>query len=134
MIAVDEIRRAQETWSQAVVAGDAEAVKGLYGMDAVLKPTLSAQIRRTPAARAAYFEGSEETGDGGFLKANWKEARFFGEGTPVIRGDFATDVGKYAFVGQDGTETVADFTFVYEKVEGEIRIISHHSSLEYVSA
>ena len=36
MIVVDEIRRAQEAWRRAVVAGDADAVKGLYGVDAVL--------------------------------------------------------------------------------------------------
>ena len=36
-----------------------------------------------------------------------------------------------SLMDQEGHETVADFTFVYEKVEGEIRILTHHSSLEY---
>jgi hypothetical protein len=85
-------------------------------------------IRREPDEIRAYFEGSSETGDEGFLKKGISEVRFT-ESSPILLGEIAVDVGKYVFVDPNG-RIEADYTFVYYKQpSGEVMIVSHHSSL-----
>jgi len=127
---IEKIQQVQQEWGAHVVAMDAERLMQLYAPNAVLKPTLSAHIRRTPDDVSAYFVGSEKFGDAGFLSNRFKEVRWV-ESQPQIHGDIAFDTGKYAFVRQDGEEVTADFTFVYVRTPEGWKIATQHSSLEY---
>lgn len=125
----ETIHKAQKDWASAVIAQDANALAALYSREAVLKPTLSAAIRRSPDDIEAYFIGGDKYDDNGFLKNGFKEVNFT-ETSPMIKGDFAIDTGIYEFVKPDGSKTEAHFTFFYELVDGELKIVTQHSSLK----
>ena len=132
MITAEEIKEAQRQWGTAVVSGDPDRVMELYAPNAILKPTLSPVIRDSKPGIRAYFEGSKEFEDHGFLAGNrWAEVLFHNLCDPLVNGDFAIDVGKYTFVQRDGQKVVADYTFTYARIDDELRILSQHSSLEY---
>ncbi len=105
-----------------------------YGRtDVMFKPTLASvdQFRETSEEALSYFIGTEGTEDHGFAIKGWTNVRFENDGIYVSE-DTAMAMGNYYFMGPDGTETKAEFSFGYIlDDEGNLRINLHHSSLPY---
>ena len=114
-----------DRWCRAVEAGNVEELLSLYEEDALLKPTLSPEIRSGPAAIKNYFVGDENTQ--GFLKRGIKSVRHQVERELYL--DHALILmGIYEFTSE--TETVkAHFTFVLKESGGQSKILAQHSSL-----
>ncbi|WP_369372184.1 SgcJ/EcaC family oxidoreductase [Promicromonospora sp. Populi] len=113
-----------DRWNTLVEAGDPEALADIYAPDAVLLPTLSAEVRTDRAGIVDYFEE--------FLARNPSGERTLSV-INVLTPTTAIDTGLYTFTftADDGTVTYADarYTFVYEKHGSEWLIVNHHSSL-----
>lgn len=149
-----EVLSAQQGWCQALVdistthtrsgqpAAKALAEKVIdaaygYQMGAVLfKPTLTVNpqtFRTTRAGALAYFVGGDAAfpKDSGFALKGWTQCRVANSAV-FIAGDSATTMGKVHITGQDGKVTTVDKTWKFVKDDaGKLRIVVHHSSLEY---
>jgi len=102
----------------------------LYADNAVLKPTFSSVMRRTPEEIRVYFVGGGKFGDVGFFKEQFCDVLFTG-GSPQFFGEMAFDMGGYEFIRQDRSKVEADYTFIYQRAtEGKVLIVAHHSSLK----
>lgn len=112
-----------ELWNQALQSGDAAQVVSLYSADAVLQPTVSNRVRATPAEIQDYFEHFLELKPVGHI--NYREIRRLGPTT-------ALDSGVYTFrlTEADGAtrDVQARYTFLYSHVDGQWKILNHHSS------
>lgn len=110
-----------DQWNTALVAHDLDAITALYADDAILLPTLSNQVRRTPAERRDYFAHFVERGPVGTIDE--RDIR--------LGCDSAIDAGLYTFTfAADGGVARARYSYSYELGEDGIwRIGSHHSSL-----
>lgn len=110
-----------DRWNAALQTLDPKAVAALYAPDAVLLPTVSNQVRRTPAEIEDYFvQFLKKHPYGTILQANIR-----------IFGDLAIDSGVYAFklTTEEGEiEMLCRYTFVYRRDGEDWRIIEHHSS------
>ncbi|MBE1161856.1 SgcJ/EcaC family oxidoreductase [Dyella acidiphila] len=119
-----EIAALFDRWNATLATGDADQVTALYAPDAVLEPTVSNQVRTTPAEIRDYFVK--------FLKMkpqaviNYREIR-------LLSDDAALDTGVYTFalISKDGkAQTVhARYTYVYRKIGADWKIVNHHSSV-----
>ncbi len=149
-----EVLGAQQGWCKALVdiaatgaksgqpAAKALAEKVIdaaygYQMGAVLfKPTLTVNpqtFRTTRAGALAYFVGGDPTfpKDTGFALKGWTKCEVDNSAI-FIAGDSATTLGKVHFTGKDGKVTSVDKTWKFVKDDaGKLRIVVHHSSLEY---
>lgn len=118
-----EIAALFDRWNATLATGDADKVTALYAPDGVLEPTVSNQVRSTSVDIKSYFAK--------FLKMkpkaviNYREIRFLAD-------DAALDTGVYTFtLTKDGkAQTVhARYTYVYKKIDGDWKIVNHHSSV-----
>lgn len=149
-----EVQAAQQGWCQALLdigatyaksgqpAAKALAEKVIdsaygYQMGAVLfKPTLTVNpqtFRPTRAGALSYFVGgdAEFPRDSGFALKGWTRCEVANNAI-FIAGDSATTMGKVSFTGKDGKVTSVDKTWKFVKDDaGNLRIVVHHSSLEY---
>ena len=149
-----EVLSAQQGWCKALVdisaahtnAGQAAAkalaekvIDAAYGyqMGAVLfKPTLTANpqtFRTTRAGALSYFVGGDPAfpKDTGFALKGWIKCEP-ANAAIFIAGDNASTLGKVHFTGKDGKVTSVDKTWSFVKDDaGKLRIVVHHSSLEY---
>ena len=117
-----EIASLFDKWNTTLATGDAAKVAGLYAVDGVLKPTVSNEVRDTPAKIQDYFVKFLKFQPVGMI--NYRHIHMLGA-------DAAVDSGVYTFkLTKDGkTDDVqARYSFVYKKVNGEWKIVSHHSS------
>jgi hypothetical protein len=153
-ISESEVLAAQQGWCEALVAiagtyakDGQPAAKALaeqvidaaygYNMGAVLfKPTLTVKpqtFRTTRAGALAYFVGGDPAfpNDEGFALKGWTRCEV--ENAAIfIAGDSASTMGKVHFTGKDGAVTSVDKTWKFVKDDaGDLRIVVHHSSLEY---
>lgn len=149
-----EVLAAQQGWCKALVdisqthaRSGQPAAKALaeqvidaaygYQMGAVLfKPTLTVNpqtFRPTREGALAYFVGGNAkfAKDTGFALKGWKQCEV--ENSAVfIAGDSATTMGKVHFTGPDNKRTPVDKTWGFVKDDaGKLRIVVHHSSLEF---
>lgn len=149
-----EVLAAQQGWCKALVdisatgtrSGQA-AAKALaeqvidkaygYQLGAVLfKPTLTVNpqtFRTTRAGALAYFVGGDPAfpKDTGFALKGWTKCDVDNSAV-FIAGDSATTMGKVHFTGKDGKLTSVDKTWKFVKDDaGQLRIVVHHSSLEF---
>ena len=153
-ISEPEVQSAQQAWCKALVdisathtgSGQAAAkalaekvIDAAYGyqLGAVLfKPTLTVNpqtFRTTRAGALSYFVGGDPAfpKDTGFALKGWNKCE------PVnaaifIAGNSATTLGKVSFTAKDGKVTTVDKTWSFVKDDaGKLRIVLHHSSLEY---
>jgi uncharacterized protein (TIGR02246 family) len=107
-------------WNTSLATGNAARVEANYAQNAVLIPTLSNEIRNTPAGRIAYFEKE-------FLPK--KPSGKINQHYLKCIGDIAINSGLYTFTFGDRTKARARYTFVYQKQrDGKWLIIEHHSS------
>ena len=149
-----EVLAAQKAWCQALVdisaandKGGQPAAKALaekvidaaygYQMGAVLfKPTLTVNpqtFRTTRAGALAYFVGGAPAfpKDTGFALKGWTKCDV-DNAAVFIAGDSATTMGKVNITGKDGKVTTVDKTWKFVKDDaGKLRIVVHHSSLEF---
>jgi len=158
-ITAEEVREAQETWGNAVVAvgkvfsdgGDYKSVGKagldvLYGyhsgFDVLFKPTKAKDfaVRTTEAEAISYFVGADAVDashsgaraeDKGFALAPFTHVRWNNYGT-IIDSDSATAMGEYYFTDTKGGITKAEYTFQYRRgPDGKLKIVVHHSSIPY---
>lgn len=117
----DEVAELFVTWAETLKTLDPVAMARLYAPDAVLIPTVSNLVRRSPEQIIDYFVR--------FL-AKEPEVRLH-DSTIRICGDIAIHSGVYVFnlSKEAGSADVpARFTFVYRRAAGEWAMIEHHSS------
>ncbi len=147
------IEEAQQKWTDGLIAvskanrdgGDPKAravemLDELYNFDGgevLFKPTLTygdRTFRPTKEAALAYFVGGNPNfpSDTGFALSPFESARFKIEHT-FIDGDVAIAMGNVWIKDVDGNETKVDKTFAYVLDNGKLRIVTHHSSLPFVS-
>ena len=151
-----EVLAAQQGWCKALVdistahtTGGQAAAKALaekvldsaygYQMGAVLfKPTLTTNpqtFRTTRAGALAYFVGGDAAfpQDSGFALKGWTGCKVDNAGV-FLAGDSATTMGKVHLTNRDGQTTTVDKTWKFVKDDtGALRIVAHHSSLEYAA-
>jgi uncharacterized protein (TIGR02246 family) len=111
-----------EAWKNALATKDPKTVAALFAPDAILQPTVSNEIRNTPAKVESYFVD--------FLKLspsptiNERHIRALDENTAIDSGVWTFDLvrdGKSSWV-------TARYCFVWEKKDGEWKIQLLHSS------
>ncbi len=136
-----EVIDAQWAWAKAIIAQDVEALLGLYDFGLpdeplLFKPTLADVIRLDEAGARSYFVGGNANypHDSGFLNHGWKHVEFQSAVGPVLKagGMGYKDMGHYTFVNENGDATRADYTFAYHKLDGQVLISLHHSSLTWI--
>ncbi len=156
-IAEAEVEAAQRAWCDALVgistayaSGGQPAARALaeqvidgaygYGLGAVLfKPTLTVNpqtFRTTRAGALAYFVGGDPAfpKDSGFALKGWAQCRVANEAV-FITGDSATTMGKVHLTQRGGQPTTVDKTWKFVKDDaGRLRIVVHHSSLEFAGS
>lgn len=156
-ISEPEVTAAQQAWCQALTSisaandsGGQPAAKALaekvidaaygYQMGAVLfKPTLTVNpqtFRTTRAGALSYFVGGDPAfpKDTGFALKGWTRCEVANSAV-FIAGDSATTMGKVHFTDKKGKVTTVDKTWKFVKDDaGKLRIVVHHSSLEYAGA
>lgn len=111
-----------EQWLATVSKGNPAEVAALYADDAVFFGTISPYVRTTPAQVKHYFDI--------FLQLPNLHA-FYANPEIRIYGDVALNTGYYTFFHErDGKmqSVPARYTFAYKRVNGEWKIIEHHSS------
>ena len=156
-ISEPEVQSAQQAWCKALVDISAvhnrsgqPAAKALaeqvidaaygYQMGVVLfKPTLTVNpqtFRTTRAGALSYFVGGDPAfpKDTGFALKGWEKCEVANSAI-FIAGNSATTLGKVNFTGKDGKVTTVDKTWKFVKDDaGKLRIVVHHSSLEYTGS
>ncbi|MBU6407636.1 MAG: SgcJ/EcaC family oxidoreductase [Alphaproteobacteria bacterium] len=109
-------------WEAALATGDPKLVSALFSPNAILAPTVSNQIRDTPAEVEAYFVD--------FLKMsprptiNERYIEVLDENTAIDAGVWTFDITRD---GEPGWVT-ARYSFVWEKTDGAWKIQLLHSS------
>ncbi|MNN57372.1 Calcium/calmodulin dependent protein kinase II Association [compost metagenome] len=118
-----EIAGLFDRWNSALQTGNVQSVVDLYAPDAVLQPTVSNQVRTTPDQIKDYFDHFMALKPVGQI--NYREIRQLGS-------NVAMDSGVYTFTLTEATGKIrqvqARYTFVYEQVDGQWKILNHHSS------
>lgn len=149
-----EVEAAQTAWGDALVQISDDYAKGgidkasatakavidaAYGyqMGPVLfKPTLAAapqSFRTTSEGALSYFVGNDANfpGDAGFALKGWTSVEIVNAAI-FISGETAKTMGNVNITNADGTVTVVDKTWGYQRDDaGTLRIVLHHSSLPY---
>ncbi len=152
-----EVLAAQQAWCAALVdisttharsgqpAAKALAEKVIdsaygYQMGGVLfKPTLTTNpqtFRLNRQGALAYFVGGDAAfpKDTGFALKGWKQC-VVDNAAVFISGDSAATMAKVRITGPDDRVTTVDKTWKFVKDDaGKLRIVAHHSSLEYTGS
>lgn len=117
-----EIAGLFDRWNAALRTGNPRTVASLYAPTGVLLPTVSNEVRVGPQAIENYFVDFLKMRPQGTI--NMREIRMLDDNT-------ALDTGVYTFVLQPEGQTKsvqARYTYVYERIGGEWKIKTHHSS------
>ncbi|MBX8487938.1 SgcJ/EcaC family oxidoreductase [Pseudomonas cichorii] len=118
-----EISGLFDRWNNALKTGNPQTVVSLYAPNAILQPTVSNKVRATPAEITDYFDHFLALKPVGEI--NYREIR-------RLSPDAAMDSGVYTFTltAADGkkSKVQARYTFLYERVGGQWKILNHHSS------
>lgn len=118
-----EIAALFDRWNATLRSGDPARVAALYADNGVLLPTVSNEVRVGTAAIERYFVDFLKLAPVGTI--NFREIVKLDE-------DTAVDAGVYTFdVTKDGKrqQVQARYNFVYERDNGQWRIVNHHSSM-----
>ena len=107
-----------QKWTGAVKGGDAKQVTSLYHEDGILLGTFSGKERVGHGLILEYFEN---------LLKSPVEVKIVSE-HPNVFESVAVNSGLYNFV-TEGKTINARFSFVYQKDNGDWKIVSHHSSV-----
>ena len=108
-----------ERWNAALATGNPDEVTSLYAEDAILLPTVSNRVRHNHAEIRDYFVSFLAKQPQGVIdEAN---VRFLADNLVI-------NSGVYTFTFGNGDRVSARFTYLYRRLEGDWRIIEHHSS------
>ncbi len=116
-----EVSRLFDVWNEALKSRDPARVTALYAPDAILLPTVSNAVRHNHAEIQDYFAHFLEKAPVGRII----------ESNILVMGDVAVHSGLYCFALSDCGKRLtvpARFSFVYRKIDGEWKIVEHHSS------
>lgn len=116
-----EIAGLFDRWNAALATGKTSEVVKLYAPNGNLQPTVSNKIRATPKEIGDYFDHFLALKPKGTI--NYRQIRVLDENT-------AFDSGAYTFdIIKDGkpSKVRARYTYVYEKINGDWKIMNHHS-------
>ena len=136
-----EVVAAQRAWAKYVTEQAVDELLALYDFGdpdepVLFKPTLADVIRLDREGARSYFIGGNANypHDHGFLKNGWIKVDFQSAVGPILKagGLGYKDMGHYTFVDGDGNATRADYTFAYHKLNGQVLISLHHSSLSWL--
>jgi uncharacterized protein (TIGR02246 family) len=115
---------ALETWINLVSIQDIDSVVNLYADDGVLLGTFSDKIRQGKVEIREYFD---------FFLNKKPHATIIDYKKHIVDDNNYSVNGFYDFEvdSQDGSRQIsrARFTFVFQKQDGEFKILSHHSSI-----
>jgi hypothetical protein len=149
-----EVLAAQKAWGEALIAISttydqkglaaakalaAKVIDEAYGYQygAVLfKPTLTENpqtFRTTREGALAYFVGDNPAfpKDKGFALKGWRKVEIENAGIFIV-GNVATTMGKVSITDKTGKVTTVDKTWEFMRDDkGKLRIVVHHSSLQY---
>ncbi|WP_338641323.1 SgcJ/EcaC family oxidoreductase [Burkholderia pyrrocinia] len=117
-----EIASLFDRWNAALATGNPGKVTSLYAPDAVLEPTVSNHVRTTPDEIRSYFTSFLKMKPQGTV--NYRQIRLLDDNTALDTGVYTFDLTKNG----KPTKVQARYTYVYEKIDGEWKIINHHSS------
>lgn len=117
-----EIASLFDRWNAALATGNADEVTKLYAPDAVLEPTVSNHVRTTPTEIRDYFTSFLKSKPRGTI--NYQQIRLMDDNTALNTGVYTFDLVKNG----KAQKVQARYTYVYEKLNGEWKIINHHSS------
>ncbi len=117
-----EIAALFETWNQALASGEPAKVARLYAERGVLQPTVSNWVRVGHSEIADYFQHFLALKPRGVI--NHREIRVLDENTAVDAGVYTFSLDK----GGSVEEVQARYTYLYERIDGEWKIVVHHSS------
>lgn len=120
--AEQEIAGLFDRWNAALATGKPHEVARLYAPNGVLAPTVSNEVRDTPEKIHEYFTKFLQMKPQG--KVNYRQIRVLDDNT-------ALDTGVYTFSLNDSgkvSKVQARYTYLYEKINGEWKIMNHHSS------
>lgn len=107
-----------DEWNNAIQSGNPDQVVALYDEAAVLLPTVSNQVRHNHEEIKDYFVH--------FLKKS--PVGRIDESNVRLFESSAVNSGVYTFKFSDNQEITARYTFIYEQINGEWKIVGHHSS------
>lgn len=107
-----------EEWNSSLQTGVASNMLKLYADSAILLPTISNQVRHNHSEILDYFEFFLPQGPSGKIE----------EANIRIFDSLAINSGIYLFSFKNGSTVRARYTFVYQKLDGQWKIIEHHSS------
>lgn len=117
-----EIAGLFDRWNAALATGKTSEVVKLYAHNGILQPTVSNKIRATPAEIGDYFDHFLALKPKGTI--NYRQIRILDDNT-------AFDSGAYTFeIVKNGkpAKVRARYTYIYEKIDGDWKIVNHHSS------
>lgn len=117
-----EIAALFDRWNAALATGRPDEVARLYAANGVLAPTVSNEVRDSPEEIHDYFTKFLQMKPQG--KINYRQIRVLDDNT-------ALDTGVYTFSLHDSgksSKVQARYTYLYEKINGEWKIMNHHSS------
>jgi hypothetical protein len=140
--ALVDISKAYGTGGQSAAKALAEKViDSAYAYESggvLFKPTLTVNpqtVRTSRAGALAYFVGGdpEFPNDTGFALKGWTSCEAT-DSAIIILGETATSLGKVRMTNKDGETVTVDKTWQFIKdPDGRLRIVVHHSSLEYTA-
>lgn len=117
-----EVAALFDRWNAALATGNPKKVAALYAPNGILQPTVSNHVRTTPQEIEDYFDHFLPLKPQGVI--NSREIRLLG-------GDAALDSGVYTFtLVKEGkpVKVQARYTYLYQKINGDWKIVNHHSS------
>jgi hypothetical protein len=153
-ITLAQVLKAQEGWCKALLQIGADYSKGgiakakatatqvidqAYGYQygpVAFKPTLASgeqTFRTTREGALAYFVGHNPNfpQDKGFALKPWRSCKIVNQ-VIQLNGSSATTMGNVIFTDASGSATSVDKTWNFVKeTDGSVRIVLHHSSLNY---
>jgi uncharacterized protein (TIGR02246 family) len=116
----DDIVQLFSNWNDAIQTGDPDKVTALYAEDAVLLPTVSNQVRHNHSEIRDYFVSFLAKSPSGEIN----------ESNPrQLTDDLVSNTGVYTFTFGDGAQVMARYSYLYECIGGEWKILEHHSSM-----
>ena len=113
---ITKILSVRSKWSKCLRNSDLEGVLNCYSKKPIFKGTMVKNVTRTKAPVKNYFTN--------FMKQQPKVK--FNDYDIVKTGDFYIESGNYMFTTKDKIIN-ANYQFIYQEVNDEIKIISHYS-------
>lgn len=137
MITKEEVLAVQKLWGDGIIAiGKKEKTADdflteMYTNNALFKPTMAKEepFRMTREKAISYFITGCCPEDNGFALKPWLEVHFKNHSI-ITYENYALAMGHY-FFKSNNEEVMVEYSFGYIKLNGDLKINLHHSSLPY---